>query len=70
MNPVVFQLLQTIIQVLGTQGNRLTALEEEESRESAEEAAIIQQAQELLVQLAQGVPTMPPGIPPMPSDII
>lgn len=71
MNPILFQLLRTIFEVVNSQGNRLAVLEGEESRESAEEAATIQQAQALLEQLTMGgIPTMPPGVPPMPSDII
>ncbi|MCC3411069.1 MULTISPECIES: hypothetical protein [unclassified Microcoleus] len=67
MNPVFFQLLRTMLEISLSQGNRLAVLEEEESRESAEEAATIQQAQALLEQLTMGVPTMPPGFAP--SDI-
>jgi hypothetical protein len=67
MNPVFFQLLRTMLEISLSQGNRLAVLEEEESRESAEEAATIQQAQALLEQLTMGVPTMPPGF--VPSDI-
>jgi hypothetical protein len=68
MNPILFQLLRTILEVVNSQGSRLAALEDEESRESAEEAATIQQAQALLEQLTMGgIPTMPPGF--VPSDI-
>ena len=68
MNPVTFQLLRAILEICASQANRLAELEEEESRESAEEAAAIQQAQALLEQLTMGgVPTMPPGFAP--SDI-
>ena len=70
MNPILFQLLRTMLETVVSQSNRLAVLEDEESRESTEEAAAIQQAQALLQQLTMGVPTMPPGVPPMPSDII
>ncbi|WP_293157751.1 hypothetical protein [Microcoleus sp. bin48.metabat.b7b8b9.023] len=66
MNPVIFQLLQAMLETLKSQSSRLAVLEEEESRESAEEAATIQQAQSLLEQLTMGsVPTMPLGTPTM-----
>lgn len=68
MNPIFFQLLRTILEVGNSQSARLTALEKEESRESAEEEAALQQAQALLGQLTMGgVPTTPPGF--VPSDI-
>ncbi|WP_293151234.1 MULTISPECIES: hypothetical protein [unclassified Microcoleus] len=70
MNPIIFQLLRTILEVVNSQGNRLAVLEEEESRESTEELATIQQAQALLDQLTMGTaPTMPPSFPvTMPLD--
>lgn len=68
MNPIFFQLLRTILEVGNSQSARLTALEKEESRESAEEAAALQQAQALLEQLTMGgVVGTPPGF--VPSDI-
>lgn len=76
MNPILFQLLRTILEVINGQATRLAVLEDEESRESTEEAAALQQAQSLLEQLTMGdVPAMPPGgistMPPgfVPSDI-
>ena len=72
MNPVTFQLLRSILEICASQANRLAALEEEESRESAEEAVALQQAQSLLEQLTMGgVPAMPPGgIPTMPPGFV
>lgn len=67
MNPIVFQLLRAMLDALANQSGRLAVLEEEESRESTEEAANIQQAQALFEQLTMGsVPTIPPGVPTMP----
>jgi hypothetical protein len=70
MNPII-ELLKRIIPLLLSLGNRVAALEEEESRESAADAILMQEADALLAQLVPPTPNDPfIGIPPMPSDVI
>jgi hypothetical protein len=70
---VFVELLKRVVPLLISLGNRVTALEEEESRESTNDAMLMQEADALLAALTLPSPTPnepPMGIPPMPSDII
>jgi hypothetical protein len=75
---VFVELLKRVVPLLISLGNRVAALEEEESRESANDAMLMQEANALLAALTLPSPTLneppmgvpPMGIPSMPSDII
>jgi hypothetical protein len=69
MNPML-RLLKLIIEAQQSQDRRLAVLEEEESRESTDDASLLQEIESLLAQLENSMPSSSfPGIPPMPSDI-
>jgi hypothetical protein len=71
MNPILTRLLKLIIEAQQSQDRRLAILEEEESRESTDDASLLQEIESLLGQLESPMPSNPfPGIPPMPSDIV
>ncbi len=70
---VIVELLKRAIPLLLSLSNRVAALEEEESRESAADALLMREADALLAQLVPPTPTPNEpfiGIPPMPSDIV
>jgi hypothetical protein len=69
---IIVELLKRTIPLVLSLGNRVAALEEEESREAENDAILMREADALLSQLTVPTPTPnnPIGIPPMPSDII
>lgn len=59
MNPILARLLKLIIEAQQSQDRRLAILEEEEARESTDDASLLQEIQALLGQLENSMPSNP-----------